>query len=332
MNKLLFTFLITSTVLLACSKKDSKQGLVNPPKETVKPEPPASVAECKQCIILSEQLQNRVAIADVESKKIIWEWMAEKSNVKPEHRKWFNAVSDAKLVYNGKYILTCSSDGAVALVRISDKKTLFYAYAGGNTHSIEMLPDGNIVSASSTGNYMTVFKVDTINFPENVYSKNISLESGHNLVWDHKNNILWSAAMNKLRTFTYNFNCDRPDFVSGQSYDLLGTNSHDLFPVYGENALWLSTGSNVYKFDITTKKSTLASNVLLQGGIKSISSGPSNFPIIVIKPKVSWWTDEVLDVRGNSVFFYSGLKIYKARWALPNAFSYPADDDIKLCD
>src|SRR5262245_64231171 len=125
-------------------------------------DPPASVADCKKCIVLAEQAQHRVAIADVASKKIFWQWTPETSNVQPEHYKWFSSISDAKIVYNGKCILTTASGGGVALIRIADKKTLFYAYAGGNTHSAELLPDGNIVSASSHGNYLMLFRVDTL--------------------------------------------------------------------------------------------------------------------------------------------------------------------------
>jgi len=152
------------------------------------------------------------------------------------------------------------------------------------------------------------------------------------VVWDHKNQVLWSAAMNKLKMFTYNLDCEKPNLTLTDTYDLPGTEAHDLFPVYGENALWLTNTTNVYKFDVASKTLKKADEVLIQPNIKSITSGPEGFPAIIIKPKTSWWTDEVLDARGNTVFFQSGLKIYKARWVLPNTFSYPENDSIKQCD
>lgn len=318
-----------SLIAAQCKKKSPASDSAQPETPVVLPDPPASVAECKKCVILSEQLLTRVAIADIASKKIIWEWSPLSADIKTENLKWFSNISDAKLVYNGKYILTNASGGAVALVRISDKKVMFYAYAGGNVHSAELLPDGNIVSASSTGNYLTVFKVDTLHFPDNVYSKKISIDFGHNVVWDQKNQLLWSAAMNKLKSFKYNFNCNQPDLIPDQELSLPGTEAHELFPVYGENALWLTNTTNVYKFDLATKTLTQAN--VLQANIKSVSSGPSDFPVILIKPKTEWWTDEVIDAKGNTVFYSSGLKIYKARWLLKNDFSYPANNDIKQC-
>jgi hypothetical protein len=83
----------------------------------------AKLADCKQCIVLAEQLYNRAAIADVNTQQIIWEWRPEQSNVKPAHLKWFTNTSDIKPVYNGKYLLVTASGGGVALVRIADKKT-----------------------------------------------------------------------------------------------------------------------------------------------------------------------------------------------------------------
>src|SRR5690606_9581861 len=114
---------------------------------------------CRQSIVLAEQSGHRTAIADVSTRQLVWEWPPDRSNLPPAHVQWFHNPSDAKVVYGGKYLLTCASGGGVALVRMADRQAVFYAYAGGNTHSIELLPDGNIVAASSTGNYLTLFSV-----------------------------------------------------------------------------------------------------------------------------------------------------------------------------
>lgn len=280
-------------------------------------------------ILLCEQSQHRIAIADVDQQKIIWEWKAEQSNIQPEHIKWFTNPSDAKPVYGGKYILTTASGGGVALIRIADKKAVFYAYAGGNPHSSELLPDGNIVSASSTGNYLMLFKTDTTVAAENVWSKKIPIAFGHNVVWDAKHQLLWSAAMDHMKSFRYNFNCAHPDLIIVDSISLPGTEAHDLFPVYGTDSLWLTNTTNVYQFSVNTKQLTQAH--VLQSNIKSVSSGPKNFPVILIQPKEKWWTDEVLDANGGSIFKQSGLRIYKARWILPNRFSYMGNEELKIC-
>lgn len=274
-----------------------------------------------QRIILAEQSQHRIAIADVSTQQIVWEWKPALSNVKPEHVKWFNSPSEAKVVYGGKYVLTCASGGGVALVRIADKKTVFYAYAGGNTHSAELLPDGNIVTASSTDNYLMLFSVDTLRAPEQVYSKKIPIAFGHNVVWDKQRKLLWSAAMSELKAFRYNFNKTQPDLSPDTVIALPGTEAHDLFPVYGDDALWLTNTTHVYQYKLP-RHQLEQFNTPYQEHIKSITNGPAGLPVIIIKPKTSWWTDEVIDITGKRIFFGEGLKIYKARWVLPNPFSY----------
>lgn len=329
MMKKLFYLLSGVTLLaIACSGKSKVTPAVVPPP-VVKPDTPATVAACSKCIVLAEQSQHRIVIADVASGAVIWEWKPENSNVKPEHVKWFSNPSDAKAVYNNEYILTNASGGGVALIRIADKKTVFYAYAGGNTHSSELLPDGNIVTASSTGNYLMLFKTDTLHYPDGVKTKKIPIDFGHNVVWDAGQQRLWSAAMATMRSFRYNFNCAAPDLMPDTVINIPGTEAHDLFPVYGENNLWLTNTTNVYTFNVISKKLTQAD--VLQANIKSVSSAGSGFPVLLIRPKESWWTDEVLDAKGNSIFSQKGWKIYKARWVISNTFSYPVNDQVHLC-
>ncbi|SEW40696.1 DUF6528 family protein [Chitinophaga arvensicola] len=287
------------------------------------------LSSCRKCIVIAEQSQHRIVIADLSSGAVIWEWKPEHSNVQPAHVKWFSNPSDAKMVYNNEYVLMNASGGGVALIRVADRKAVFYAYAGGNTHSAELLPDGNIVSASSTGNYLMLFKTDTIRYPDSVYTKKVPIDFGHNVVWDKEQQLLWSAARNHMHAFRYNFNCETPDLLPDTVFALPGTEAHDLFPVYGENNLWLTNTTHVYKFDVATRQ--LKEAAVLQADIKSISSAGAGLPTILIRPKESWWTDEVLDATGRRLFIQKGWKIYKARWVIPNTFSYPANDQLHLC-
>ena len=278
-----------------------------------------SLENCKQCLLLAEQAGHRIAIADVPSGRIIWDWTASGSNIKPEDAKWFSNISEVKPVYGNKYLLITASGGGVALIRIQDKRAVFYAYAGGNTHSAELLPDGNIVAASSTGNYLTVFCTDSIGTGQG-YSKRIPIEFGHNVVLDRKTKLLWSAAMSKLKGFRYNGDKVQPDLILEKQIELPGKDAHDLFPVYGAHALWFTNTTGVYKIDMDSWEIKPAT--FNQPNIKSVSSGPAGYPIVLVRPKQSWWTDTIVDLDDHVVFSLKGLKIYKARWLLKNTFSY----------
>jgi hypothetical protein len=281
-------------------------------------------------LLITDQSQNRILIADAEAGKITWEWKPENDGVQAKEAKWFSAPSDVKPVYNGKYLLIVASGGGVALVRISDKKTVFYAYAGGNTHSAEVLPDGNIVTASSTANYLMIFNTDTLHFRDSLYQKKIYLPFAHNVVWDQKRQVLWSAGRNKLYRYKYNFNCHKPDLILADSIILPDTDAHDLYPVFGKDQLWLTTPRGVFNVNPSTNK-VMAVEASSIKDIKNVSSGPAGYATIMMQPKTSWWTDEVKDDQGKTIFKQDGLKIYKARWLLTDTFSYTPLSVIKIC-
>jgi hypothetical protein len=284
-------------------------------------------------IVFADQSVNRVAIADIDTKQVVWEWLPTSSNVGANDVKWFVNMSDAKPVYYNKYILANASAGGVALIRIADKKTVFYAYGGnGNIHSAEVLPDGNIVIAASTGNYLMVLKTDTLAYPFAGYTKKITVADAHNVVWDKKRQVLWTASKNKLYSFTYNFNCAAPDLTLKDSLTLPASGCHDLFPLYGKDSLWLSTSSKVWAINLTNK--TVSEQSALPR-VKSVSSGPGdNYPTILLQSidgDQQWYSDKVIDLKGNTVFQLTGLKAYKARWLLHSEFSYDTNTSVRLC-
>lgn len=274
----------------------------------------------QQRIVMAEQAEQRIALADLSSHRIVWEWKPSVSDVDPAHWKWFSNPSDAKPVYGDSCLLITASGGGVALIRISDKKTLFYAFAGGNPHSAELFPDGNIVVASSTGNYLTLFRTDTAVVDKTSFSSRLYIDFGHNVVWDRKRQLLWSADRHQLKTFRYNFDHRHPALQPVDSTLLPGSQYHDLFPMLKGDTLWMTNTSHVYQLDLASRRWVEAATP--QKDVKSISSG-EGYPTIVAIPQEQWWTDEIRDIHGNILFKQAGLKIYKARWLAANTFSYP---------
>jgi hypothetical protein len=235
-------------------------------------------------------------------------------------------------VLGNKYILATASGGGVALIRIADKKTVFYAYTGnGNTHSAELLPDGNIVTASSTGGYLMLFKTDTTTLPYSGYTKKVSLPNAHNVIWDRQRQLLWSAADSKLYAYHYNFDCAHPDLSLADSIALPASGSHELFPDYGKDSLLLSTSSKVWTINLKTK---VVSQISSYPRIKSVAPGPLPYVTVLLQSidtDQQWWNYYLIDMNGNIVYQEPGLKIYKARWLLTNAFSYTDATSLTLC-
>ena len=285
----------------------------------------APVKQPEEVVVFADQSTNRVLIVNINTKKQIFEWLpGPATNVAASDAGWFRNISDAKPVFNNQYILVSASAGGVALIRITDKKTVFYGKGGkGNVHSAELLPDGNIVFAASTGGYIGIFRVDTTNFNSPAVTCNSdSLADAHSVVWDKKRRVLWAAGNNILRAYEYNFDKDNPKLTLKKEIALPGTGAHDLFPVYDKDALWLSTSKGVWVLDLQNGQFTSAGSV---ARVKSISSGPSSFPVILIQSMDTgrqWYNDRIIDLAGKTIYQQSGLKAYKARWMLPNSFSY----------
>lgn len=276
----------------------------------------------RKLVVMVEQLSEDLVIGDVETQEILWRWSANATSIPSEHKRWFVNPSDVKSVYNGKYLIMSASEGAVALIRIADKKLMFYGNAGKNPHSVELLPDGNIVAASSQDNRMVTFRTDTISgygTPVGVYE----LCSGHNVVWDRKRCVLYATSCETLRSYEYNYDRQDPRLLNMKELvRVTDGGSHDLFPVYGKDELYWTTTNYIWKYDLVTG---LLSKWKTIFDIKSISDGPvdQGYQTIYLQPTISWYSDRMINDLGKKVFQSNGFQIYKGRWILNNLFSYP---------
>ena len=326
----LLCIVLLTMAAFSCSRKPE---IVLPPgSQEQGAEDTFQVADCKRCMVLAEQIQPAVVIVDAgRSGQVMWSWYPGESNIAPAHVPWFAQIDDVKPIYNRQYLLITSSARGAALIRIADKKVLWYTSPGINPHSCEVLPDGNIVIASSTDNHLLLYHTDTTNAYAASPQQIKTVPFAHNVVWDRKRQLLWAAGQNKLYSFRYNFNCSQPDLIPQDTFLLPGTQAHDLFPVYGKDSLWLTNPAGTYVVDLQTMDIARAQTDY-QKNIKSVSSGPEGWPTLIQNPTTSYWSDGILDFDGNTVFRHSGWKIYKARWFLPNPFSYDGSDQLKVCD
>ncbi len=275
---------------------------------------PVTLETSKKQIVITEQSSASVMIFDQPSRKLLWRWRAEDDPAIPAARKkWFRLPDEAKSVDGGRALLITASGGGVALVQVSDSTVLFYAHPGGNPHSAEMLPDGNIVVASSTGNCLTVYRYDSAGAYVSQKQCVVELSDAHACVWDSSRECLWVAGGSSLVSYGYHDGT----LTLMHRYGIPSSYAHDLAPVYGKDLMLLSTGSNVYYFNPEDKKFSPVEGVPTVKDIKSISTGPDGFATLCTIPEESWHTTQVLDfITGMRVFYLAGSEIYKARWRL----------------
>ena len=329
---LLALFLGFNIALGACSDDDSAPVVKN-----------ESFQLPAKAYVLAEQTRRAIVIRDAETQRNVWSWDPYTACVPSAHQDWFINPSEVKPVFNKRYILMTASGGAVALIRLSDHKLMFYANCGQNPHSAEILPDGNIVTAESKSGEINTFVVDTVKVL-GMKANTLKLGNAHNVVWDRKKECIYATAtiqagVTALFRMKYNGDRNNPQLTNQTRIYTFDKESggHDLFPVYGEeDKLWLTAASAVYKFDLTgvtdatTNDSTEPTyeKVYSIADIKSICNGPDG--ILMLKPTEEWWAEGLVNEKGEELFKMDGAKIYKGRWMIDNTFSYPEKHDFVL--
>lgn len=277
-------------------------------------------------VVLGDQASTEVLIFDAaaddwnESEAILWRFQPLLCEEIPEHlRSHFGFISDVKPVLNMSHLLITASSGIVCLVRIDDSKPVFWAIGGNNPHTAELLPDGNIVSLSTGDNIIRLFNV-----ADNTY-KDYDYEYPHGAVYDRKRGCLWTNGWFGVTRWEYTDG----ELIRKETYNPMGEGEgfagHDLFPAYGADKL-LVTGRGFTVFDPETGSFTPMDTSMPElPKIKGISQNGEGQTMVTFSVE-GWWTDTVsLYVPGESVTAFrtsKSRKIYKARWMLPNPFSY----------
>ena len=246
-----------------------------------------------------------------DEEAVVWKW-------KPSLAKGFKSYnlfaspyanpSDAKLrysdFYGGYVVVTTSSSGFVGVIDYETGECLFERNSNSsgenNPHAIELLPDGNVVVASSAGNSVTVYAATTGD--GNGYYKRYTLRDAHGLVWDPALKVLWALGYDELVAYEIGTDASEPVLTAkeGMTYTTPEIGGHDLYTVYGDsNLLWVTVHENIYQFDKTT--GTFATCEVLSDvqtlNVKSIGTQPFSGDIVCLIPNGAYalWDSDVVD-------------------------------------
>ncbi len=285
-------------------------------------------------ILGAEQYGSRVLLLDTNQKDwntpkaVLWNWhpVFDTVNLPPVCIPWFGGITDAKPVMNMTHLLITGSCGAVTLVRMKDKYTVFCVFSRGS-HSAELLPDGNVVSAAAgRDGHLEIFDISTYDpmHPETTRKEMYPLPHIHGMVWDHKENCLWVDDAIGISRWEYTAK-PFPSLKMTDRYSVPGFDKfwgHDLYPVPGTRKLFL-TGDGISVFDTETKNYERYSDVI----VKSISQAYPGGPVVVAVPEEQWWTEnaQLLEKGSNQPQPFrkrSNMRFYKFRFFIHNEFSY----------
>lgn len=288
-------------------------------------------------IICAEQKSKSAIVFDAAApdwnrpEAVIFRWSADSApEIRDSDRVKFAALTDCKSVDGGSKILVSASLGGIALVEFPSGKTLFYKSVAApsetwkdvNPHSAEMLPDGNIVVASSYGkrNIILLSVPENANSPEDIAKFPYEFEGAHGAVWDGANKILWVVGLNEFAGFEYNFDKKNPAVkkVFSAPIETGGKpfGGHDLCFAADTRWLFITGDCELRMFDTKTREFKTVETA--PNHFKSISMLPESAggAVAVLKPSENYWSDAVRFYAGDFPIAgrLDGARFYKARW------------------
>ena len=219
-----------------------------------------------------------------DSVSVVWEWDPEED---PTCKGNPGAgIDSAKYRYSAYYerdvIIACSSGGWAGVIDYEEKKVLWEYEIGNGPHSIEMLPNGDVVVACSSDPGALVY----VPLSAGVTRPSSSIPSlyCHGVSWDPENEWLWVLEDTGVYAATITDMGTAEGKISriGGVGDTFGggeAGGHAFSPVYGEpGKYWASSGQYLWQFDTETEELTRSYNrygaLTHSNNIKGIASFP----------------------------------------------------------
>ncbi len=127
-----------------------------------------------------------------------------------------------------------------------------------NGHSLELLPNGVIVTGGTVGHDLHFYNPNGTN-PKEILLE-IPFRDAHGLLWDPKYEVLWAAGEDQLTAFEVTLNDDGTVTATKNeelSFVTPESGLHDLQPYTGnDDYLLISTSTHVYVYDKVNKTTT----------------------------------------------------------------------------
>lgn len=298
-------------------------------------------------VLLTEQATQQILVLD--PRRRVWDPEHEPSvvrwafsptryegyeDLRPEYSWVYPSESKVRRHKGRTYVLTTASFGFVAVVDYPSGRRYWGTAIGAgddlfNPHSAEILPDGNVAVACSTGALVRLYAASQ--GPDASRCAEAELKGAHGLHWDGAREVLWAIGDDELVTYKVGGTRARPTLRRRSSVGLpVGTpgktpGGHDLFPVAGRRGrLWVTTNASVFQYDIAGRafvQDFAGADEISRKSVKGVGDDPRTGQVVSTVPEggleETWWTTRVSVHRPRGEYELVGGGIYKARWFLP---------------
>ncbi len=279
------------------------------------PEEAAIVTDDLICCSKAEVFIIESTSEGMESPNHKWNWQASDSTEIPEAmQSRFVNVADCKPV--GKFILVVSSSSGVAIIQRSDRKCIFHTFAT-NAHSACLLPQQHIAIASSYGgDEIVIYSYQDIATSNNPDAR-LELHGAHGVYWDKQRSRLWGLGDSKLILVAITDTDNRMSLAVEKEWNLPTKGGHDLSPAQDGKSLFVTTDTQVYRFEMTEGLFKLDEDLGLKLKVKSVDQHPLSGEIVYQQAGESWWGETVRFVGSDQTIEVPGERFYKFRWDAP---------------
>ncbi len=252
----------------------------------------------------------------------LWSWTASDSASIPEdfHRK-FRSTDDCKPYAGGVMLITSSSRG-VALIERDTKRCLFLADVA-NAHSACLLPERQIaVAASTSGDEIQFFTYEdageSARVAVSIPNQRIALLGAHGTVWDAAREQLWALGTTELLQLQRSGTDGTSDAWSVVArHQLPSSGGHDLSPAHNGSHLWVTTETQVLRFNMAEPSFDIAEGFGDQRNVKSVDVHPQTQRLVYQQAlKTEWWSHTIRFADASPVTL-ENERLYKIRWDAP---------------
>ncbi|MFG3497911.1 DUF6528 family protein [Streptomyces sp. NPDC047928] len=289
-------------------------------------------------MLVTEQVSRRILLLDGRRRDwgpaaVRWAFSpvgdARYADLRPE-RSWVHPDEAKVRRRHGRtYVLTTASYGFAAVVAYPSGDR----YWGGvlspgtirdNPHSIELLPDGDVAVASSTGGHVRVYAASL--GPAGVPYAAYALPDAHGVHWDARQGVLWALGGDRLVALRVGGSPGWPVIHAVLDLPLPSPGGHDLAPVArNPDRLWVTTGTEVLQYvksrGVFVRDHPGAVSIG-RARVKAVGDDPLTGQVLSTAPERGlgepWWTTRVTVHRPAGAYRLVGGGIYKARWWLPH--------------
>jgi hypothetical protein len=290
-------------------------------------QPEPAKDQAKSSILICEQASNRIMLMDSEvdwksPDAVIWSWSPKLDPMVDDHQhSWFRSLDDAKPVRHGQQVVVTASGGGAALIDFESGRAVATVNIGGSPHSAELLPDGRVVVASSNGDKLSLWDPGSGQILQTT-----ELGDAHGVEWDQTRKCLWALGGKQLICFAYQADSGTPRLEPKLVLDLPVTEAskhhlrhggHDLTPIPGEDAYFVTDMDHLWRFDCKNETFTPLAQGHGTAKVKSISQLGKGGPILVLQATEKWYAAGPRTVDGLRKWALPEARIYKARWWLP---------------